>query len=353
MWKDAADRLALLELWATGSLKRRKGQGDAWDELARLPWTRRTSRRDEIILDEDHRTDLEVLLDRSFPRWRELLAELSRHDLPPDLHGWKRLQQIHRAKDLPETLPERLNQRTATAAVGDHSKATLGERLRAALGPIEVTRDGLIRIRPNSGLRIERAGEIWSGEKLAGCLGELALTERALRDGTVLTGVLPKALLLVENVGFYIDVPIPDGWMVAHVPGWNTATIRMLLDALAEVAVVHFGDLDPNGVRIVAHLQELRSDLIWAVPDFWEEQVSLRGLRRDWPQDLDLTGAPPLVQRLATAGIWLEQEPLALDPRVPGYLQDLIAVPSDARPPRIQRDMTVEGKDTGGTEHEY
>ncbi len=325
MWKDAADQLALMELWATASLKRRKGQGDAWDELARLPWTRRTSRRDEIVLDDDHRGDLEVLLDRSFPGWRELLAELSRHDLPPDLHGWKRLQQIHREADLPSALPDRLNQRTATAAVGDHSKAALSERLRAALGPIEVTRDGLIRIRPNPGLLVERAGETWSGEKLAGCLGELALTERALRDGTVLTGKLPKALLLVENVGFYIDVPAPVGWMVAHVPGWNTAMIQMLLEDLVAVPVIHFGDLDPNGVRIVAHLQELRPDLIWAVPEFWEEQIALRGLIKAWPRELDLDGAPDLVQRLANEGIWLEQEALALDPRVPGYLEDLIA----------------------------
>lgn len=326
MWKDEADRLALLELWASGSLKRRKAQGNAWDDLVRLPWTRRTSRRDELTLTDDHRADLEVLLDRSFPGWRELLAELGRHDLPPDLHGWKRLQQIHREADLPSTLPDRLNQRTATAAVGDHSKVTLGERLRAALGPIEVTRDGLIRLRPNPGLVVERAGETWSGEKLAGCLGELALTERALRDGTVLTGTLPKALLLVENVGFYIDVPAPQGWMVAHVPGWNTATIRMLLDALPAVPVVHFGDLDPNGVRIVAHLQILRPDLIWAVPDFWEEQISLRGLKKDWPPELDLDGAPVLVQRLAAERIWLEQEPLALDPRVPGYLEELVGL---------------------------
>ncbi len=113
--------------------------------------------------------------------------------------------------------------------------------------------------------------------------------------------------------------------MVAHVPGWNTATIRMLFAALPAVPVVHFGDLDPNGVRIVAHLQALRPDLIWAVPDFWEEQISLRGQKRDWPHDLDLDGVPALVRRLAEEGIWLEQEPLALDPRVPGYLAHLIA----------------------------
>lgn len=324
MWSDEAHRLALLELWATGYLKRRKNQGDAWDELSELPWTRRTSRRDELALDEGHRRDLERLLDRSWPGWQDRLEELKRHDLSFDLHGWKTLQQRRRANGLPEILPDRLNQRTATAALGSHSKATLGERLRQALGPLEVTRDGLIRIRPNEGLLVERGRETWGATMLAGFLGELALTERALRDGTTLGGTRPAALLLVENVGFYIDIPAPPGWMVAHVPGWNTAATRLLFDALPTVPVVHFGDLDPNGVRIVAHLQLLRPDLLWAVPDFWEEQISLRGLRCDWPCDLDLAAAPALVQRLAREGLWLEQEALALDPRMPGYLEELI-----------------------------
>jgi len=187
-----------------------------------------------------------------------------------------------------------------------------------------VTRDGLIRLRPNAGLRVGRGDETWSAEKLAACLGELALTERALREGTVLVGVLPKALLLVENVGFYVDVPVAKGWLVAHVPGWDTATVRLLLELLPGVPVVHFGDLDPNGVRIVAHLQRLRPDLLWAVPEFWVEQIPLRGLKKTWPPDLDLTAAPALVQRLAAEGVWLEQEPLALDPRVPGYLEELV-----------------------------
>jgi hypothetical protein len=254
-----------------------------------------------------------------------LLTELGRNGLSADIHGWKHLQQSRRAAGLPATLPERLNQRTATAALGTHSKASLGERLLKVLGPLDVTRDGLIRLRPSPGLLVARGGKTWNAEELSACLGEIALTERALRDGTQLTGRPPKALLLVENVGFYIDVPVPNGWMVAHVPGWNTATTALLLEMLPAVAVVHFGDLDPNGVRIAAHLQVLRRDLLWAVPDFWEEQIPLRGLKRQWPQELDLEGMPTLVRRLAREGIWLEQEPLALDPRVPPYLGDLVA----------------------------
>jgi len=324
MWSDEESRLALLELWACGTLHRRKRQAEAWDELAVLPWTRRTGRRDELSLVEDSKAHLEVLLDRCFVGWRDLVRQLGHAGLSADIHGWRQLQELRRGATLPASLPPRLNQRTATAALGAHSKATLGEQLRAALGPVEVTRDSLIRMRPSPGLLVRREGETWSAEVLADCLGELALTERALTDGTVLCGILPRALLLSENVGFYIDVPPPEGWAVVHVPGWNTSTTRLLLSALPTVPVVHFGDLDPNGVRIVAHLQLIRPDLVWAVPDFWEEQIPLRGQKKDWPPDLDLNGVPALVKRLAAERLWLEQEPLALDPRLPGYLEALV-----------------------------
>jgi hypothetical protein len=274
---------------------------------------------------EGHRSDLVGLLDRAFPDWRATVDALRDRGLAQDLHGYRALAEARRAATLPETAPQRLNLRTATAALGAHSKATFGERLRAALGPIEVTRDGLIRARPNPGLTVHRGQVSWSAESLADCLGELTLTERALRDGTHLGGTLPAAVLLVENVGFYVDVVAPAGWMVAHVPGWNTATIQLLLEQLHNTPVVHFGDLDPNGVRIVAHLQALRPDLIWAVPPFWEEQIALRGQKKDWPPDFDLRDAPALVQRIATDGIWLEQEALALDSRLTSYLEELVS----------------------------
>lgn len=324
MWSDEADRWALVELWASGALRRRKAQGAAWDELARLPWTRRTSRRDELVLEDSRRSELEALLDRAEPNWRRLLVELEGEGLSSDIHGWKELQERRRGAALPEHLPVRLNQRTATAAIGDHSKATLGPRILNALGPVEVTRDGLVRLRPNRGLVVERGNLRWEAWELAEILGEVAITERAFKDGTRLGGTLPVAVLLCENVGFYIDVPQPEGWMVVHVPGWNTRATRRLLGFLVGVPVVHFGDLDPNGVKIVAHLMTMRPDLIWAVPDFLEEQVTLRGQQKPWPPDLDLTSAPRLVQRLAAEGLWLEQEPIALDPRLPEYLCGLL-----------------------------
>ena len=94
----------------------------------------------------------------------------------------------------------------------------------------------------------------------------------------------------------------------------------MVFDLLPTVPCVHFGDLDPNGVRIVRHLRELRPTIDWLVPDFWADQISTRGLNADWPADLNLDGEPPLIQKLQRLGIWLEQETITLDDRVAAEL---------------------------------
>ncbi len=87
--------------------------------------------------------------------------------------------------------------------------------------------------------------------------GEMVLTERALHDGTRLTARLPSVALLVENLGPYIDVRVPEDWIV---PGWNTATARLVLDQLEDIPLLHFGDLDPQGAGIANHLKNTTRD---------------------------------------------------------------------------------------------
>jgi hypothetical protein len=80
--------------------------------------------------------------------------------------------------------------------------------------------------------------------------------------------------------------------------------------------VIHFGDLDPNGVRIVRHLRRIRPDLEWAIPALWSEFVERRAIRKKWPPGLVSPKDPALVQQLARQGLWLEQENISLDPRL-------------------------------------
>jgi hypothetical protein len=314
MWETSDERLALLELLSCGSLKRRRAQGAAFEALAELPWTRVTGRRDELGLVEERRRELVALIERVWPAWRDELADLTAQGLPPTPEGWGRLLDARRAVDLPE-LPGRLNRRTAAALAAPHSKAPLTVGRRAALGNTEPTHDGTVRLRPPAGLVARTTRGVVDLTEAARVLGEVAIPERAFLDGLQLEGEL-RAVLLVENLGAWRDLPAPAGFLLAHVPGWDTATVAQLLDRVAHVPVIHFGDLDPNGVRIYQHLRERRPDLRWFVPAFWAELVDSHGLRAPWPADLDVSAAPALVRDLAARGLWLEQERLVVDHRI-------------------------------------
>lgn len=318
MWQRPAQRLALLELLARGTLRRRRAQEDAFDLLADVPWTRRTGRRDELGLVDSRRHELAGLLDRVWPDWSEALAALTARGLPPTPEGWGELEDALRREGLP-MLPGQLNRRTAAALVAPHSKATLTTRRMEALLGADATHDGSVRIRPPPGLVARTPRGDVDLAAVAAVLGEVSLPERALKAPLALEGPL-RAALLIENLGAFCDLPPLEGWLFAHVPGWDTVTIARLLQRLEHVPVVHFGDLDPNGVRIVQHLRRMRPGLGWFVPEFWEEFMETKGQPGVWPEDLDLGDAPDLVRKLARGALWLEQEPIVVDPRAAAAL---------------------------------
>ncbi len=147
------------------------------------------------------------------------------------------------------------------------------------------------------------------------------MPERALADGVVLEGPT-RALVTVENLGAWRGMPYT---LLAHVPGWDTATARRLLSTLAPLPVLHFGDLDPAGVRIVTHLKAEVPHLRWIVPACWSDYVASHGQPRAWPPGIVPHDAPRLVHELAAARLWLEQEVVVLDPRFASELEAEVA----------------------------
>ncbi len=323
MWDRIEDRLALLELLTSGAIKRRAGQASAHAWLSELSWTRASGRRDEILLVQERRAELVTLLDRVWPDWQADQLALLVAGEPPTPAGWGRLGDRRRAGALPD-LPERINRRTAAAATAPGAKSTLTTARRDVLGDVEVTDDGVARLRPPPGLLARRGGQALELDRVVATLDEVGVTDRALRDGLRLEGHV-EAVLLVENLGAWRDMPTPDGWMLVYVPGWNTTTVRQLLAALGQVPAVHFGDLDPNGVRIYRHLREHLPEMAWLVPAWWAELVPMHAQLRAWPDDLDLGDAPELVRDLARDGLWLEQERVVLDPRLPAAMSATLA----------------------------
>ena len=322
MWEHDENKLALLELYVTGNLRQRAGQKEAWAELNGLRWTRRTSRRGWLELVPEHKPTVQNLLDRIWPGWQQEWQALTDAGLNPTPEDWRRWQDQLRAGQVGE-LPGRLNRRTALSTVAPHSKANLNQARRQALGDTTVTSDGIIRLRPPAGLYLLRGGVVFDAVTIASVLGEVAVTERALLDGTLIAGPV-RAILSVENLGPYQDIEQPEGWLIVHVPGWDTAMLRLLLRLFQNTPVIHFGDLDPAGIRIYRHLRQMHPNLKWAVPDFWEEYISHRALPGTWPDYLDLADAPPLVNELASRSLWLEQEAIILDSRLKAALEGMI-----------------------------
>ncbi len=322
IWESDNARLALLELMSRGTLKRRHNQREAYDFLADLPWTRATGRRDEIGVVEERRDEIVGLIDRVWPKWRGVLADLVAAGLSSTPEGYGRLRDIERAAHIPD-LPEHINRRTAAALVATHSKVSLTAARREALGEIDPTQDGSIRLRPPTELLARTAhGSVDLGQ-IAAVLGEVSIPERALLGGLTFEGNV-RAILLIENLGAWRDLPSPPNWLLAYVPGWDTATVGLLLDRIEGIPVMHFGDIDPNGVRIMLHLRKRVPNLRWFLPEFWFDLAKLSGLRAPWPQDLDLDFAPARVRELAAHGLWLEQERIVLDPRTPDALESAL-----------------------------
>jgi len=315
-WGEGDHALALLELLVRGELRHRKRQSAAWAELLELGWCRRATRAKVLLLDPRMREAVAASLDGAWTEWREVAVRLEQQGLDPTAKGMARLAQLDRIAAAEEMeFPDRMNRRTAAAAVAGHAKAALGPFEQVVLDTVDLTDDGLARLRPSKGLLVAKDGESFDATAVADLLGELLITDRGLRDGTRLAGVPPRAVLTVENLGAFQDAAVPDDVLVMHVPGWNTRFARSLLDGLDEVPVVHFGDLDPNGIAIVEHLRRWRSGIGWLVPDYWRELIGVRGLPMQWPEMTLPSDAPAWVAELVERGLWLEQETVVLDGR--------------------------------------
>jgi Wadjet protein JetD, C-terminal len=315
-WGKREHALLLLELLECGEIRHRSTQQRAWSSVLELGWARRSRRHDVLEIDPAFRENLETTLDGAWPGWRDTARRLADAGQPPTPQGMLELERqmrIDRAGDI--DLPSRINRRTAAAVVARHSKAKLGPFERIALDETELTDDGLVRMRPSAGLTVVRGFEEHSASALAELLGDLVLTDRALRDGTQLAGQRPRAVLTVENLGAFQDAVVANDILVVHVPGWNTGTTRDLLAGLQDVPVLHFGDLDPNGIAILKHLRRWRPDVRWLVPEYWVEIVDERGLEGEWPEIEMPTDAPPWVRELPDRRLWLEQEAVVVDKR--------------------------------------
>ena len=333
---DRGTLAALLTLWRDEALRRRGYNAEVVGHLVELGWVVSTRRAGEFRLAGGARPNVERRLDALFEGWRTVDVDLAARGLPLTPQGLRRLASQRRAEELGPLGPvaalevgPRVNRRTVSGALADHSKAALTGDARVALDEVALTRDDVLRLRPTAGLLLRRGSEELDACSVARVLGEVVLSERALLDGLALGGVLPRAVLTVENSGPYVDLEAPDDLLVVHAPGTNTRLARRLIAQL-DVPVFHFGDLDPNGLRAFLGLRRAISTASLWVPDIWAERLTLHALAAEWPDDLPYADLPPLVGHLRERGLALEQEPLVLDRRFAAALAALPVNPGDS-----------------------
>ncbi len=318
-----AEGVALLEVLARRVVRRRRWNGAVVDHLAEVGWLIRAARSGEWALQERHVGELVARLDRLWPGWRAVREALESRGLEPTPRGVARLREEARGERI-EAAPERMNRRTAASLLAAHSKATLTAALEEALAHPELTHDNVVRVRPCAGMVLRRGGVTVSCDAVTAALGEVALPDRAFRGGLRIEGALPRAVLTIENAGAFVDLPRPEGWLYAFVPGWNVALVPALLGLLEGVPCWHFGDLDPNGVRIFRALRERQPALRWFAPAHWEALAATHGQPCEWPAGVLPDDGPEWIRRLVASGRKLEQEPLVVAPATVAALSQLL-----------------------------
>ncbi len=321
-WESETERALLLELRLTGTARRRKAQQGLLDVLERQGWVVSTARAKEVELVRERVDELDRMLDGRWAAWRSVAHALLARELPPTVAGLKELRRLERE---PPPIPGRVSLKTATAQVAEHSKANLHEGHRVMLAGTELVRDGTVLLRPHAGMRLERDGVSVEAERVRALQGVVAVTKRAMLDGTRVAGTAPRVVMTVENESAFMDLPQPDGLLLVWVPGWNTRLAVEFLEALAPGRRLHFGDLDVNGVKIYRHLAALLPGLEHFVPAWWSEvAVAAPAWLVDWPEDLVGAADPAPLRELAAEGRGSEQEVVVLDRRMATELDALV-----------------------------
>ena len=323
-WNDPANRMAAVRLLREQRLIRGARTQEAVRHFEELGWVVQPPRGPEVALAPLAAPKLERLLGQVWAAWAQAASDLAAVGLPLTAEGLAELGRSRCLREIgPESLPSRLHHKTLAALLTAHSKTGLATLTLERHTGIVATTDSVLRLRPSAGLALVLPdGTLAACDSAARVLGEVVVPERALLDGASLGGRLPQACLTVENLGAYVDLPKPPDLLAVHVPGWESPLTRQLLKSLPQnVPLHHFGDLDPEGLRIRRHLEEaLGRPVGLFAPRFWLDYADSHGQAfaageeawgagDSWPEC-------PLVPALAAIGRWLEQEPIVTDPRM-------------------------------------
>ncbi len=302
---NALEIASLGRLVETGLIKQVGRNQQLLHRFETARWIEPTGRKSEWRVRNGTARSLEARLSEMAPAWREdfqFLRSIERD--PYDPRAIEALPALKRQK----TVASMLNRRNWNAAAG------LGPKHEPQISPTAtLTRDWVLRFRPNRGLRGVFADQEVDFHETASALTECAVPERLWLRFHGFNGTSPTLAVTCENLGAYIDLAIPDTAMAIYSPGADIEAAVALLKHLPDAQWLHFGDIDPDGLEIAESLaRETGRELNLYIPSFAEEYLPGRPMETPWHKTPD----SPLFRELRRTQKRIFQEVFMLDHRL-------------------------------------
>lgn len=273
-------------------------------------WIVEGTRKSEWLVRSEAVSSVEERLENLLPSWRQefvFLRSIGRDPFDPsDLEALPMLRRQVRASKV------KINRRNWNAAVG------LGPKHRAKVpAQSPLTKDWILRFRPNKGLRLandaESTGEI-DLSAMAKSWTECVVPERAWMGLSAFRGEFPALIITCENLGAYIDLPVHDSTLVVYSPGADTEPAIGLLKLFPATRWMHFGDLDPEGIDIAQRIaEETGKAFSLFIPFFAEDYLdAAKPVKSAWGSIPHI----PLILKLKEMKKRIFQEVFMLDERL-------------------------------------
>lgn len=280
-------------------------------------WIRSGYKKGEWILIEENRQELIDYLSTIWPTRHLDIPLLARRNLSP--HNESHLKHLPTLRRSIEPINGMINNKTLRSLYGNGPKGS------SWLEPTKdtiITHDAITRFKPNMGLFFQKGSEKIDLTKQAMVCRECAIPQRAYLNGAGFTGSPPKAIVTIENLGAYIDMPTNQDYLYIFSPGSDLNPAKLILSQFPNVLWVHFGDIDPEGLNIFASLRNaLDRNGRFYIPSYADEYLDLSQKKNVvWSDD----DRYPLIQRLKDKNIGMYQEVLTLDMRFSSDLTEFI-----------------------------
>ena len=296
-----------------------KSSKAAAEHLLSLRWAVQARQKSFVEITDKGLEFIPEYLSNQWEVWREYQDRLIEAGFDFNIEAVKELER--REKLLAVNLPKRIHHKTLAAILGIHSKTGISKGLSEKLTETTITTDQSLRFYANRGMTLSLAGgKSIDCDYIMSVIGEVSLPERSFLDGIRISGARPKAIFTIENRGSFIDFPRANkDILVIHAPGNDLDLARRLLMLVpSSIPVFHFGDLDPKGLdifRCLSSHSHHKTSLF--VPACWREHYNKSFSKpKKWPVEAFWGKEIPIINTLIEDEMWLEQEKIALDPRL-------------------------------------